>query len=176
MKRILAIGVLMVLALQLQAQDAISKFFSKYEDDDSFTHVHVTSRMFGLFTDLDLEDPKDKELSDAISKLEGLKILAKEDISNGKVLYKEAFSLIPAKEYDELMSVRSEDSDMKFLIKEKDGLIRELLMVMGGDDQFFIMSLVGDIDLKQIARLSEGMDIDGLEGLEKLNDNGNKKT
>jgi len=170
MKKIIIIGMMLVMGAQLQAQDAISKFFSKYEDDDSFTHVHVTSRMFGLFTDLDLEDPEDKELADAISKLEGMKILAKEDTDRGKQLYKEAFTLIPASEYDELMSVRNEDNDMKFLIKEKDGIIRELLMVIGGEDEFFIMSLVGDIDLKQIARLSQGMDIDGLEGLEKLGD------
>ena len=170
MKKVIIIGILLMTGIQLQAQDAISKFFTKYENDESFTHVHVTSRMFGLFTDLDLEDPEDKELSDAISKLEGLKILAKEDTGNGKNLYREAFQLIPSREYDELMSVRNEDSDMKFLIKEKDGIIRELLMVMGGDSEFFIMSLIGDIDLKQIARLSQGMDIDGLEGLEKLND------
>ena len=69
------------------------------------------------------------------------------------------------------MSVRSEDTDMKFLIKEKGKIISELLMVMGGNDEFFIISLVGDIDLKQIARLSKGMDIDGLENLEKIGDN-----
>ena len=159
---------MMVMAVQLQAQDAISKFFSKYADDDSFTSVHVTSRMFGLFTDLDLDDPKDKELADAIAKLQGLKILAKEDADGGRSLYNEALKMMPMNEYDELMSVRSEDSDMKFLIMEKQGIIRELVMVMGGDSEFLIMSLIGDIDLKQIARLSQGMDIDGLEGLEKL--------
>ncbi|MCA6073694.1 DUF4252 domain-containing protein [Fulvivirga sedimenti] len=170
MKKIVTLSIVMMMALQLSAQDAITKFFSKYEDDDSFTHVQITKRMFSLFTDLDMEDPDDKELMEAISKLDGLKILAKDDITNGKALYKEAFSLLPAKEYDELMSVRDEDTDMKFMIKEKNGIINELLMVMGGNEEFFIMSLVGDIDLKQIARLSKGMDIDGLEGLEKLND------
>jgi hypothetical protein len=159
------------MAVQVNAQDAIEKFFGKYEDDDSFTHVHVTKRMFTLFTDLDLEDPEDAELADAIGKLDGLKILAKEDTENGKSLYKEAFTLIPSSEYDELMSVRSEDTDMKFLIKEKGKIISELLMIMGGDDEFFILSLIGDIDLKQIARLSQGMDIDGLEQLENLGDN-----
>ncbi len=170
MKKLIAFGIVMMMALQLSAQDAISKFFSKYEDDDSFTHVNVTKRMFSLFTDLDMEDQEDKELMDAISKLDGLKILAKDDITNGKALYKEAFTLLPSKEYDELMSVRDEDTDMKFMIKEKNGIINELLMVMGGNEEFFIMSLTGDIDLKQVARLSKGMDIDGLEGLEKLND------
>lgn len=169
MKKTIIIAVLTLCAWQVQGQDAISKFFGKYENDDSFSHVSMTSRMFGLFTDLTVDDPQDQEVLDAISKLTGLKILAKEDTKDGKKLYQEAFKLIPKSEYDELMSVRDEDTDMKFLIKEKGKIISELLMIMGGDDQFFVLSLTGDIDLQQIARLSSKMDIDGLDNLKQLN-------
>ncbi|MTI19424.1 DUF4252 domain-containing protein, partial [Fulvivirga sp. RKSG066] len=145
-----------------QAQDAISKFFGKYETDDSFSHVSMTSRMFGLFTDLEIEDEEDQEILDAISKLKGLKILAKEETDQAGALYKEALGKIRG-EYDELMSIRDEDKDMKFMIKEKDGKISELVMVMGGNREFFILSLFGEIDLKQIAKISSAMDIDGLD-------------
>ena len=173
MKRIIVLAVGMMIAVQLNAQDAISKFFGKYESDTDFTHVSITSRMFGLFTNMEMETKEDQEVMDAISKLKGLKILAKENTTKGKELYNEAFSLIPKTEYDELMSVRDEDKDMKFMIKEKDGKISELLMVMGGNNEFFILTLFGEIDLKQISKISKAMDIDGLEGLEKLD--GNKK-
>jgi hypothetical protein len=162
--------------------DAISKFFSKYQEDDDFTHVTITSRMFGLFANLDAEEQEDKELLDAISKVKGLKILAKDDISleEADKLYKEAFKLIPTKDYDELMSVRDKENDMKFLIQEKDGIITELLMVMHGDQEFFLLSLIGDIDLKQISRLSKSMNIDGFEHLKEIDkdnkDDGNKKS
>ncbi len=168
MKKILFIAILSSLAWNIQAQDAISKFFSKYENDMDFVHVSMTSRMFGLMSNLELEDPEDQAISDAISKLTGLKILAKEDTDQAKALYQEAFRLIPASEYDELMSVRSEDKNMKFMIKERGGTINELLMVMGGDQEFFILSIVGDIDLEQIAKLSKALDIDGLDNLEQL--------
>ncbi|UII30008.1 DUF4252 domain-containing protein [Fulvivirga ulvae] len=173
MKKVIVLIVGMMITVHLNAQDAISKFFSKYESDTDFTHVSVTSRMFGLFTNLEMDSKEDQEVMDAISKLKGLKILAKENTTKGKELYKEAFSLIPKSEYDELMSVRDEDKDMKFMIKEKDGKISELLMVMGGNNEFFILTLFGEIDLKQISKISKAMDIDGLEGLEKLD--GNKK-
>ncbi|GAA0893341.1 hypothetical protein GCM10009122_30200 [Fulvivirga kasyanovii] len=173
MKKVIVLVVGVMMTVQLNAQDAISKFFSKYEGDTDFTHVSVTSRMFGLFTNLEMDSKEDQEVMDAISKLKGLKILAKENTTKGKELYKEAFSLIPKNEYDELMSVRDEDKDMKFMIKEKDGKISELLMVMGGNNEFFILTLFGEIDLKQISKISKAMDIDGLEGLEKLD--GNKK-
>ena len=160
-----------LLACSVQAQDAISRFFDKYAEDESFSNVNITGRMFGLFTDLEMEDEEDQEVMDAISKLQGLKILAKDDIDNGKELYAEAFKMIPKSEFDELMSIRDEDKDMKFLIKEKNGKVSELLMIMGGNREFFILTLFGEIDLKQVAKISKAMDIDGLEGLEKIDGN-----
>lgn len=173
MKKVMIIMVGVMLSMSLQAQDAITKFFGKYESDENFSNVSITSRMFGLFTDLEVENEEDQQVLDAISKLEGLKILAKDNTDNGKALYKEALAKLPKGEYDELMSIRDEDKDMKFLIKEKNGKISELLMVMGGNKEFFILSLFGEIDLKQIAKISSAMDIDGLEGLERLNDKKN---
>ena len=171
MKKIAVTVMVLAWAVTAQGQDAITKFFDKYSNDQSFTTVNITSRMFGLFTDLEMEDEEDQEVMDAISKLKGLKILAKENTDNGKELYREAFSLIPKKEYDELMSIRDEDNDMKFLIKEKNGKVSELLMVMGGNDEFFILTLFGEIDLKQVAKISKAMDLDGLEQLERIDKN-----
>ncbi|MDX1628994.1 MAG: DUF4252 domain-containing protein [Fulvivirga sp.] len=168
MKKIVLVAIALTLTSQLFVQDAITRFFGKYETDENFSHVSITSRMFGLFTDLEVENEEDQAVLDAISKLEGLKILAKENTDRGKALYQEILNKLPKNEYDELMSVRDKDKDMKFMIKEKDGKISELLMVMGGDKEFFVLSLFGDIDLKQIAKISSAMDIDGLEGLEKL--------
>jgi hypothetical protein len=149
--------------------DAISKFFTKYQNDDSFSQVTVSSKMFSLFTNMDVESAEDKEVLDAISKIKGLRILAKEDARNARELYKEAFSLIPVKDYEELMTVRDKDADMKFLIKDDGkGKISELIMVMGGVDDFMVMTLIGEIDLKQVSRIGKKMDIDGLKNLEKL--------
>lgn len=170
--------ILLILAISgasFAQDDAISKFFDKYQEDEDFTHVTITSRMFSLFANLDVEEEDNQELLDAISKVKGLKILAKDGInqSEANALYKEAFELIPTKEYDELMSIRDKDTDMKFLIKEEGKIITELVMVMHGDEEFFLLSLIGDIDLKQISKLSKSMSIDGFEHLEKLNEDDN---
>lgn len=164
--------VLMVTLTAVNGQDVISKFFNKYQDDESFTNVNISSKMFGLFTQIDAETPEDKEVLEAISKLKGLKILAKENARNSHELYKEALGLIP-KNFEELMSVRDKDKDMKFMIDENNGKISEMLMVVGGDDEFMIMSLFGEIDLKQISRIGSKMNIKGLENLQKM-DKGHK--
>lgn len=168
MKKVIAAGALMIVVSGAFAQDAISKFFSKYQNDETFSQVTVSSKMFALFTNMEADTPEDKEVLEAISKLKGLRILAKEDARNARTLYKEAFTLIPVKEYEELMSVRDKDKDMKFLIKENAGKISELLMIMGGNEQFMIMSLFGEIDLKQVSRIGKKMDVKGLEHLEKM--------
>jgi len=167
-KSLIIIGIIFASITANAQDDAISKFFEKYQDDDDFTQVSITSRMFGLFTDMEVNNEDDQEVLDAISKITGLKILVKDNARNGKALYKEAYAKLPKGEFDELMSIRDGDSDMKFLIKEKGNIISELLMIAGGDDEFFILSIVGDIDLKQISKLSSKMDIDGLENLERL--------
>jgi hypothetical protein len=175
MKKIFAIVGLMLIMNGAFAQDAISKFFTKYQNDESFSQVTVSSKMFGLFTNMDAETAEDKEVLEAISKLKGLRILGKQDARNARELYKEAFTLIPIKEYEELMSVRDKDKDMKFYIKEGSaGKINELLMVMGGNTEFMVMSLFGEIDLKQVSRIGKKMDVKGLENLENMGDHKKK--
>ena len=177
MKKFVIGAVMMVLAAGAQAQDnAINKFFSKYQNDESFSQVTVSSKMFGLFTNMDVEKPEDKEVLDAISKIKGLRILGKQETRDSRALYKEALSMIPQKEYEELLTVRDKDKDMKFFIKEAGGKISELVMIMGGNEEFMVLSLFGEIDLKQMSKIGRKMDVDGLKNLERLKDRDKDKT
>jgi hypothetical protein len=164
MKKIIVVVVMVMGVSGAFAQDAISKFFTKYQNDESFNQVNISSKMFGLITNMEIESKDDQEIVDAISKLKGLKILAKEEARNARELYKEAFAMIP-KDYEELITVREKDKDIKFMIKESGGKISELLMVMGGNEEFMVMSLFGEIDLKQVSRIGKKLDVKGLENL-----------
>ena len=174
MKKIMIVAVMVMMGGAALAQgDAISKFFTKYQNDDSFSQVTVSSKMFSLFTNMEVDNKEDQEVLNAISKLKGLRILAKEQTRDSRELYKEAMSMIPTKEYEELMTVRDKDKDMKFFIKESGGKISELVMVMGGNEEFMVLSLFGEIDLKQVSKIGQKMNVDGLENLEKVKDNKN---
>jgi hypothetical protein len=172
MKKLMIGAAMMVLAMGANAQgDAISKFFSKYQDDETFTQVKVSQKMFGLFTNMDVDKPEDKQILDAISKIQGLRVLAKHETRDSRALYKEAIAAIPTNSYEELMSVRDKDKDMKFYIKEiSSGKIGELIMVSGGNDEFMLLSLFGEIDLKKIGSIGKKMSIEGLDKLEKIKD------
>jgi hypothetical protein len=172
MKKLMIGAVMVVLSVAANAQgEAISKFIAKYQDDETFTQVKVSQKMFGLFTNMDVEKPEDKQVLDAISKIQGLRVLAKHETRDSRTLYKEALGAIPSNSYEELMSVREKDKDMKFFIKELSaGKIGELVMVMGGNDEFMLLSLFGEIDLKKISSIGKKMNIEGLDKLEKIKD------
>jgi hypothetical protein len=176
MKKIIALLIMMAVGTGVYAQgEAVSKFFAKYATDESFTTATISSKMFSLITNMDVETAEDKELVDAISKLKGLKVLGKENTSDARSLYKEAYALVATKDYEELMSVRDKDKDMKFFIRESSGKINELIMVMGGTDDFMLLTIFGEIDLKQISRIGRKMDVGGLEQLEKIHHDDKKK-
>ncbi|MEI9918617.1 MAG: DUF4252 domain-containing protein [Bacteroidota bacterium] len=177
MKKIVVGFAMMLISIAGFSQgDAISKFFSKYQDDETFSQVTISSKMFSLLMDMQVDNPEDQEIITAISKLKGLRVLGKDHTRDGRALYKEALSLLPAKDYEELLSVRDEDKDMKFFIRSgtTPGKIAELVMVMGGNDDFMVMSLFGEIDLKQIGKIGSKMDINGLDHLHKLDKRGEK--
>ncbi len=152
-------------------ENAISKYFSAYQQDDSFTKVSVTSKMFSLFTELGSEMEEEKEILAAIAKLEGIRGIFKDDVSNSKEMYDEAVKKIESDgSYEELMTVENGKENARFLIKDQNGKISELLMVMGGDNEFIAMSLFGDIDLSAIAKMAKVMKIRGLEHFDSMGD------
>lgn len=170
MKKIAIITIAMIWSISMRAQDnAISKYFSNYVADTSFTKVTVTSKMFSLFTEIDSEDEAEKEVLDALSKLKGIKVIINEDPKDPKTLYGGAINTIDKdKAYEELMSVEDGKENVKFLVRDKGSIINELLMVVGGNEEFMIMSLFGEIDLKQISKLSRVMKMRGMDHLKVL--------
>jgi len=147
--------------------NGIDRYYEQYQDDDRFTRVSISSKMFGLFANFDREDETEQEVVETMSKLKGLKMLVGEDIAEAKTMYMSAVKR-PSKDMEELMSVMEKGSELRFFISEVDGIITELLMVSYDSTSVMMMSLVGDIDLKKISKLSQKMNIDGFEQLENL--------
>lgn len=168
MKRSLLLLVAVFASMHLFAQSSIDRFFQKYENDRNFTLVSITPKMFSMFSKLDMNDPDAKNLMRVVQKLKGLRILAKDNTRDGQRLYKEAAVLLTG-DFEELMTVRDKDSDLKFMVKENSrGNINELIMLVGGTNDFMAMSLVGDIDLNEISQIANSVNIQGMDKLKNL--------
>lgn len=142
--------------------DAIGKYFGKYVDDERFTVVSISPKMFQLMSKINW-DTASPDLKQTISKLQSLRILSTS--TTPMVFYKEALATLDRKEYEELMTVRSKEDDVHFMIKANGNSIRELLMISVSADGFTLLSFVGDIDLNKLSKLSSDIGIKGMENL-----------
>ena len=159
--------VMMIFSLNLTAQTSIDRYFEQYEEDERFSRVSVSSRMFNLFLELEADEPEEEAFLNTISKLTGLKVLMGNEVEEAENLYNSVVSR-PARDMDELMTVSETDKEFRFYISEANGRISELLMVGFENKNVMIMSLTGDIDLKEIAALSKKMNIDGFENFKNV--------
>ena len=166
MKRaIISILFIALTTLVLAQNSPVDKLFEKYSGKEGYTSVYISEYMFTLFSSMQTDD---KEFDEAISGLSSIKILATENPKIGVNFYDEIMRELPKKDYKELMVVKEKDEHLTFLVKDVQGKIVELLLVGGGSDNVLISIQGKNIDLKHIAKISQSMQIDGLDALEKM--------
>lgn len=158
----LFLGVFSFSNIQAQA-DAIDKYFQQYVDDDRFTVVYISSKLFELIGKLDVdgidfEDDEAEAMMEIAKDLKGLRILVAEE--DALELYKEAKKKIDTKEYEILMTVRDKDGEnVEFLVKEQgEKTINELLLMVGGEEEFVLISFAGIIDLDKVSKLAKSIE------------------
>ena len=152
----------------------ITKYMNQYADNEKFTKVSVSKKMFSLFTNLEAGSAAEKEFLQAVSKLKGLKMIMTDSVPNSAALYKQAVTDVNKAGYEELVSVKDVRANLQFSIKESNGIISELIMVVGGKKQFIMVSLYGEIDLKNISKIAQQMHINGLDQLKHIDDGKHK--
>ncbi len=169
MKKLMLQFILVLIPFMLIAQNtAVDKLMEKYNDEDGFVTVYITKHMFSLFANIETDDADAEEFLKTINSIDGIKVLSAVDSLTDVNLYEEIMETLPMKEYEELMVVHEKNQDVKFLIKKKGEVIKELLMVVGGKKSNSIVSITGVIDLKSIAKISKSVGIEGFEHMKKL--------
>jgi hypothetical protein len=162
------------MSLSINAQSIMDKFFDKYSGTEGFTSVYISKYMFDMFrSDESVNKVEEEDMNKIISKLSGIKILVTDDdpATTAPInLYQEIMKLLPSTSYKEIMVVKEKDQDIKFFVKEDKGKIIELLMVIGGkiSKESVLISIMGDIDMKNISKLAKSMNIEGMDNLEKI--------
>jgi hypothetical protein len=151
MKRIYFLLVFMA-ALQLTyGQKSIDNLFQKYSGKDGFTSVTLSGNLLKLVSDQDDDLP---------SGIMEMRILTQEDKSiDAGNFYDIVMNDINRKEYEEFMSVKDSDHDLKILVRAQGDRIQEFLLVGGGDDNVLIQ-VKGDMNLSDVNKFSEKIHTD----------------
>lgn len=168
MKKLFVLFTASCLTLMTMAQtNPIDEMFNKYSEKDGFTVVTISSKMFGMFANKDSEN---KESKDVIPRLKSIRILSVEDSLLNKNLnfYTEISKKLDLSVYEELMVVKEGHDITKFLIRQRGNIISELLVVTGGPGGNSLISIKGDLNLKDISDISKSTGIQELKSLDKI--------
>ena len=169
--------------------------FDKFEDMDGVTSVIVNQKMFKMLMDLQIQtdDPEAQEMIDMVGKITGLKVLTTGDDKISAQMNSTFNSYLKSANLQELMRIKDGDQTVKFYVKEgkDDNHVKELLMFVNGlkeltkgqdiningekrEIETVLLSLTGDIDLRQISKLTNKMNVPGGDQLKKVGEK-NKK-
>ena len=109
-----------------------------------------------------------QEIKELVKDIKGLKILTTK--KDPMKYYTEASKKLPINEYEVLMTVKDKGDNVKFLTKGSGDVVNELLLLVGGTDDFVLMSFVGNLNLSKISKLANKLELNGAEHLDKLKD------
>ena len=152
-------GYMMSVTAQKQKLDEL---FEKYQDTDGVTSIKIAKPMFGMLSKLDIKDSELDQIKPLLSKIQGLKMLIIEqgnkDSSKPATFYqnlgKEIMASVNNLNYQELMTVNSKDSKIKFLSSEaKDGILDNLLLNIKSNGNTVLMMLDGKISMDDVNNL-----------------------
>lgn len=168
MKKIFLSFTALCLTLLMLAQSGpVEEMFNKYSEKPGFTVVSISSKMLSMFANKDTEI---EDADDIISRLKSIKILSVDDSLLNKNLnfYSELSKKLDLSVYEELMVVKEGPDITKFLIKQTGNTISELLVIIGGPGGNSLISIKGDLNLKNISDLSKSLDMQELKKLNKI--------
>lgn len=181
-KLIVLVMAIMLVPLTGMAQKNI---FEKYSDDSDVTYVSIKPKMFQMIAKMgiNVEDAEAKAYMDMVKSITSFKTI----VTDNKVISADISKWVKSRSggLEELMEVKDDGTEVKFYVKEgKDAdHVKELLIFVNGVDKMMddkieingkerkietvVVSLTGDIDLNQISKLTDKMNIPGGSHLEK---------
>ncbi|GAA3653793.1 DUF4252 domain-containing protein [Flavivirga jejuensis] len=180
-KIIVFITALMLLPLTGMAQN----IFDKYSDNADVTYVSIKPKMFQMIAKMgiNVEDAEAKAYMDMVKSITSFKTI----VTDNKTISGDITKWVKSRSsaLEELMEVKDDGTEVKFYVKEgKDAdHVKELLIFVNGVDRAMkgegieingekrkietvVVSLTGDIDLNEISKLTDKMNIPGGKHLE----------
>lgn len=184
MKKIATVIVMAIMLLPISgmAQD----IFEKYNGNSEVTYVSIQPKMFQMIAKMgiNVDDAEAKAYMDMVKSITSFKTI----VTDNKTISADISKWVKSRSgsLEELMQVKDGGAEVKFYVKEgKDSdHVKELLIFVNGIDKVMkangvevngqqrkietvVVSLTGDIDLNEISRLTDKMNIPGGQHLEK---------
>lgn len=152
------------LPLMAMAQTPIDKLYEKYAGKEGFTSINISPEMFKMFSSEKMDMGQNNEdMQEAISQVSSMKILSYEPKDGDASKFrKEVEESLDLSGFKTMMVVDSDEGGVKFLAKQENDKIVEFLMLAGDNEDFTVMSFMGNMDLETLGKISQSMNIQGM--------------
>ena len=181
MKKLSLVLIGFMLSLTVKGQS----IFERFADYDDVSLVSISPKMFKMLGQLSvsLDDPEAQEYIDMVSSIENFKVLISGNDEVTVAMSKWVAEQFSSKDLEELMTIKDADADVAFYVKngKSDDRVEKLIMYVNGVNpeiikdsplgertvETIILLIEGDIDLKQISKLTDQMSLPGGKQLRK---------
>lgn len=136
------------------SQSFIDQNFASEINDDSYTRVTVGSKAFSLLNSFttNMKDEEAKKMGEIISKVKSFDLIASEKVGNAASLY--TMAMTKARNFEELVKVKSKDANVSIRIKEKNNIISQIIGIVASDSTFVIFDLQGDLNVEEVGAMT----------------------
>ena len=172
MIKLLYTAALFLSVLTATAQDP----FKKYEDMSDVSAMIMDSNMFRLLSriDFDSSDPETKAYLDLVENIENIKVFSSEDASKQAMMKKDLDSYVSGSSLENMVS-GSENGQKATLYSrpvQSNSKVSELILLLDDHSKekpsTTLVTITGDIDIKQVFKLAKDLDLPGNQLLKNL--------
>ena len=128
-------------------------FFDKYAEMDGVSSVYITKSMLNMFPNMSGKI-NGVNVGNIASRLDNIQILSSDEAPIIEQLRKETKDINTKNGYEELMRVREDGEKTTIYFKERKKGSSEFILITDEKDEFTIISIIGDLTLKEIQEIT----------------------
>ena len=153
-KYLLLMGCLLACSLAGAQHNTFKSLFDKYEKEDNVTIVSISKAMFNLIPGN--INTGNVDLRSVVPKIESLLIITSEKSEMKAKMYTEFKALVDKnKDYEELMRIKSDKTNVTFNARKKGNIIQELVMLVNDEDDFVAIQILGNFTIEEIQKIAQ---------------------
>lgn len=158
MKSVLLICCITLMSVAVSAQDFASRFMAEHKSDLNLTCISISPRMMEEVLKVNVEEDGNKIL-DIISNLKSMQMVSAE--KDGTKYFKKALDILNknSNRFEPFLSFNDSLQDCKIMVRKKNGVILELVMLMNQSGKFFVINFTGNMSDDFIDQVANSMSI-----------------
>ncbi len=142
--------------------------YDKYNGQAGFSMIALPPNFVDKFV-----DESEKEQKELLNQIRDFRLMIFDDKlegKNNKSVYDEVNQMLNKGNFEELMSINKSGSKVTVKIRQQKDIVKEMHVLVKGENKFFIASLLGRINLNTITDAMDEINFNGLGDIKDFTD------